>query len=761
MYLKPESNTMPFSRKLPVAALIAVTALTQTTLVFGQSPATKDASSTDATDPTDAVIIVTARKRDERISDVSATITSVTGDQLRRQGVNSVQDLSSVAAGVVLREDVAGRASPSIVIRGIGYDDFRSNGNPAAAVSADQVYLGSNALIGGAFFDVDRLEILKGPQGTLYGRNTTAGAVNVISRQPGNAFSADAHLEYGSHRRLRAEVGVGGPINQVLGVRVAAVQARGGGFMTNKGTQGFAGVSPATGVPPLPLVPESNHVGDADFSAQRATLVITPSTTTRITAQLNHARDRGDNSQSDVLGVSATGFKEPDTDPYTFYANLLPKIDSKQSGGHLRIDQQISGDLSLTAIAARVELDRGYTFDPGDPRRRFDLDYNDRIRQSTAEIRLHGKRSAVDWTVGAFYFQDSVLLKSTLDASDLVRTVLGTDYEQRRSSWAVFGETDWHLTPKTTLTAGLRYTDETASFRGKTVDRNPYGVSVASSAFALPVQFDESFADNSVSGRVSLSYRPDNGSLIYGTYSRGFKSGGFDGSTIFSRGEALPFKSETVDALELGIKLFGRGKPFSLSAAAFHYDFSNLQANSIRQIGSVTTAVRTNVAQATMNGAEIDLVAYPVRDARIGLNVAYLQSKVDNFVSANALEVARRNGNELPDAPGLSANLNASYTVRLGNGWKLEPQVNISFVGKHWKEIDNFVEVDDRTLLGVRMALTPPDGSWTLAAFGRNITDQKYFTGLIPAVTSAGVVTGQQRIVGAPASWGLSFDWRF
>ena len=194
---------MPFSRKLPVAALIAVTALTQTTLVFGQSPATKDASSTDATDPTDAVIIVTARKRDERISDVSATITSVTGDQLRRQGVNSVQDLSSVAAGVVLREDVAGRASPSIVIRGIGYDDFRSNGNPAAAVSADQVYLGSNALIGGAFFDVDRLEILKGPQGTLYGRNTTAGAVNVISRQPGTAFSADAHLEYGSHRRLR------------------------------------------------------------------------------------------------------------------------------------------------------------------------------------------------------------------------------------------------------------------------------------------------------------------------------------------------------------------------------------------------------------------------------------------------------------------------------------------------------------------------------------------------------------------------------
>jgi iron complex outermembrane recepter protein len=712
----------------------------------------------DSAEPND--ILVTARKREERLSDVPIAISAFTGNQLQERGVSNMFDLVSQSPGVLIRQDVAGRASPSIVIRGIGYDDFRSNGNPAVAVHADQVYLGSNALIGGNLFDIDRVEILKGPQGTLYGRNTTAGAVNIVSRQPGNDLEANAYVEGGSYRHVRAEAGVGGPLSDTVGLRVAATYERGGGFMINKGTEGYAGKSPSVAVPLLPLVPESDHVGDADFFAARGTLVFEPSTATKLTFQLTHARDLGENSQSDVLGTSATGFTEPDTDPFTYYGTFVPRIHSDQTGGQMRLEQDL-GFARLTAIGAYIDLDRRYTFDPGDPRRTFDLDYRDRLKQYTGEVRLQGGvGTLVDWTLGGFYFRDRIRLKSRLDASDQIRTVLATNYLQHRESYAVFGEADWHITQSLTLTTGLRYNDETSDFSGTTYDLNPYGASVASSAFRLPVVFDQDFSDNNVSGRIVLSYRPAEQALLYASYSRGFKSGGFDGSTIFSAPEAAPFRSEKVNAYEAGAKLFASNVPVTISAAGFYYDFSNLQANSVRSFAGITTAVRTNVAKASLYGGEVEIVATPLHGARIGMGVSYLHSKVDDFISSNPLEVARRDGNELPDAPGLTLNLDASYAFNVGR-WKLEPQANFRFTGDHYKEIDNYVPVRGYGLLNLRLALTSPDGRWTAAVFGRNVTDTRYFTGLIPAASAAGVVSGTQRIMGAPDTYGLSLGLKY
>jgi iron complex outermembrane receptor protein len=718
------------------------------------------ASETPADDASSNDIVVTARKREERLSDVPIAVSAFTGDQLRERGVATLFDLVSQSPGVLIRQDVAGRASPSIVIRGIGYDDFRSNGNPAVAVHADQVYLGSNALIGGNLFDVDRIEILKGPQGTLYGRNTTAGAVNIISRQPGDHLEANAYAEGGSYRHVRAEAGIGGPLTDTIGVRVAATYDRGGGFLINKGTQGYAGKSPSAAVPVLPLVKESDHVGDADFFAARGTLVYQPSIETKLTLQLTHARDRGDNSQSDVLGTSATGFTEPDTDPFTYYGTFVPRIHSNQTGGQVRLEQDL-GFATLTAIGAYIGLDRRYTFDPGDPRRTFDLDYRDRLKQYTGELRLQGSvGTLVDWTLGGFYFRDRIRLKSLLDASDQIRTVLATDYLQHRESYAVFGEADWHVTSRLTLTTGLRYNNETSDFSGSTSDLNPYGASVAAAAFRLPVAFDEDFEDDNVSGRIVLSYRPADQALLYASYSRGFKSGGFDGSTIFSVPEAAPFRSEKVNAYEAGAKLFASTVPVTIAAAGFYYDFSDLQANSVRSFAGISTAVRTNVAKASLYGGEIEIVATPARGARIGISGSYLHSKVDDFVSVNPAEVARRNGNELPDSPGLTLNLDASYALRVGQ-WTLEPQANFRFTGDHYKEIDNYVPVRGYGLLNLRLALISPDGRWTAAVFGRNVTDTRYFTGLIPAASAAGVVSGTQRIMGAPATYGVSLGWRY
>lgn len=707
-------------------------------------------------------VVVTARKREERLSDVPIAISTFSGEQLRDGGVANLTELSTIAAGVNVRQDVAGRANPSIIIRGVGFDDFRSNGNPAVAVSVDQVYYGSNALIGGALFDIKRIEILKGPQGTLYGRNTTAGAVNVITREPGEKLEANAYAEYGSFNRVRAEAGIGGQLSEKVGLRVAATYEAGGGYLTNKGTAGFAGFSAAPGiVPALPLVPETGNVGDADFLAARATFVFEPSATTRIIGQVNFAQDKGDNTQSDVLGRSATGFIEPDTDPFTFYGNLAPTIDSVQTGYSLRLEQDLGG-AELTALGSYINLDRSYTFDPGDPRRRFDLIYDDVIDQYTFETRLAGSvGESLNWTVGAFYFQDEVRLRSLLDASDFVTSVISTDYLQSRDSWALFGEADWNIAPKLTLTAGLRTTDDSSDFSGSTIDLDPYGTGVATAALRLPVVFDNTFDDENLSGRLILSYRPMGDALVYASYSQGYKSGGFDGSTIFSVPEALPFSSENVDAFEIGAKFLEPGAPFNVTVAGFLYDFDDLQANAVIQTAGVATAVRTNVAKATIRGAEIEALLRPLQGASIAMSMAYLDTEVDDFISSNPAEIARRNGNDLPDSPELTFNLDARYQLELDSGWALEPGVNYSYVGDHFKEIDNYVEAKGYGRLDLVLALTSPDARWRLAAFGRNVTDEVYFTGIIPAATGAGVVTGQQRIVGRPATYGVSLGYTF
>jgi len=276
----------------------------------------------------------------------------------------------------------------------------------------------------------------------------------------------------------------------------------------------------------------------------------------------------------------------------------------------------------------------------------------------------------------------------------------------------------------------------------------------------LPVVFDNTFEDDNISGRLILSYHLTDDTLLYASYSQGYKSGGFDGSTIFSAPEALPFQSENVDAYEVGAKLLEAGSPFNVTIAGFHYSFDDLQANSVRQTAGVATAVRTNVAKATSWGGEIEAVVIPVPNSRIGLGVAYLNTSVDDFVSSDPAEVARRNGNDLPDSPELAFNLDARYTMDLPGGWELEPQLNFSFIDDHFKEIDNFVEVDGYGRLDLRLALRAPDARWTLAAFGRNVTDEVYFTGIIPA-TAAGVVVGQQRIVGRPATYGISLGYAF
>jgi len=707
----------------------------------------------------DADIVVTARKRAEPLSQTPIAIVAIRGEELRARGLNRLEDIATVTPGVSFREDVAGRAGPAFTIRGIGFDDYHANGSPSAAVHINEVYQGSSAWITGQLFDIDHVEILKGPQGTLYGQNTTAGAINVLTRQPTDKPEGYLTASYGNYDALRVEGAVGGPLAHGLTARIAFVHESGGGFLKSMGNASVAGTTPVPGkIPPLPLVKAQDDFGDADFWGVRGTIRYEPTASTRITAEIDYGRDRGANSQSDVLGTSATGFKEPDRNPYTFYANALPFLHADQIGGRLKLEQDLGG-VTFTGIASHQHLTRSFTLDPGSPVRAFDILYRDRLDQTTFEARLANRPGgAIDWIAGAFYFRDRVHTNQNEDASDLLRSVIDADALQRRRSVAVFGEANWHFTPTLTATIGLRYTHERATYQGATVDLNPYGTSVVKSAFPdLPVAFDNHFSDNDLSGRAVLSYRPTETATLYASVSRGFKSGGFDGATIFTASKALPFKSEHVWAYEVGAKWFPHDRPFNLAASGFYYDFSNLQATATvvlgGAVGGIPTNVRTNVASATIYGGELEAGLRPLAGVELNAGISLLHSRIDDVVSANPAEAARREGRPLPNAPGLSFTAGARYRHRLAGGWAITPSTNLSYTGTQYKDIDHFVKNGRYALLDARLQLDSPDGHWSIAAWGRNLTDKAYFVGLI-AAPSGGTVIGTQRIVGAPRTFG-------
>lgn len=668
-------------KPLPIATMTALSLVLYPTTALGQSGGTGQAPAAALEEKgrgNAGDILVVARKRSEPLSQTPISVTAITGDSLRDRGLTTLSDIATVTPGVSFREDVGGRAGPSITIRGIGFDDYHALGSPSAAVYVDQVYQGSNAWIAGQLFDIDHVEILKGPQGTLYGQNTTAGAINVLTNQPTAATRGFLTASYGSYNALRIEGAVGGTVATDLTGRIAVLRQSGGGFLTSEGNAAQAGYTPVPGkVPPLPLVGRQTGFGDRDYWGTRGTLRHTPSATTTITAEASYGRDRGANSQTDVLGRSATGFTEPDRDPYTFYANVLPFIHADQVGGRLMLEQQLGG-YTLTAIAAQQHLTRTYTLDPGSPLRAFDILYRDRLNQTTLEARLASPQGgAVDWQVGLYHFRDRVHSNQNEDVSDLFRTVIDADATQHRRSTAIFGEANWHVAPRLTATLGLRYNWETATYRGATTDLNPYGTTILSRAFTLPVTFDNRFSDEKLSGRALISWQPVEGATLYASASRGFRSGGFDGATIFTAAKALPFRSERVWAYEAGAKWFPHDQPYHLTVSGFYNDFSDLQATAVVNVGGLPTNVRTNIAAAKIYGGDMQFGVRPLPGLDLTGGIALLHSRIEDVLSANAAEAARRAGKPLPNAPGLSFTTGVQYRQQLGSGWTLSPGANI------------------------------------------------------------------------------------
>ncbi|MEE9312787.1 MAG: TonB-dependent receptor, partial [Planctomycetota bacterium] len=620
-----------------------------------------------------------------------------------------------------------------------------------------------------------RIEVLRGPQGTLYGRNSNGGAINIVTRKPSQESDGYVSATVGDYAMREVQFAVGGVLADTLSGRISGRYDDRDGFtdwnqgsetfgdLENKALRGqlaYDGVSFSANLAVNWGRQEGTTVPGKAFGAQDAAgFAGQPCTTSQIRRSLCVDFD-GFQSSSDPferdLDADAAGRADRlKTDTYTLSLDLEWSFD--------RFD--------LTSITAFSKLERewseiGLDHTPTVSPYSF-IDKDEEIQQFTQEFRITGSSSAVDWIVGLFYSTDDVETDNYIELTNIAPIndpVLGLGgldlawgYDQKTDSAAIFSNVDWRLSDVLTLVAGLRYSDETRDFdNGGTflafdrvlldADATFFGTDFDGVLTPFTSQSDK--IDNSqVSGKLGLDYRPTDDWLVYGSVSTGFKSGGFTGDFTFLDEELLPFDEEKVTAYEVGFKATLAGGKAQLNGAAFYYDYQDIQTFIPKPTGAFPL---TNADEAEITGAEVDLHWRPAQGWDIRLGVGVLDTELDDPNLAD----------ELPNAADLQYTAAVRYEFSLTDGLMIALQGNLKYTDKVFREAfnDPVLQTDSYTLTNARVSLFDSGGKWELAVWGTNLGDEEYF----PTGFDLRALNGTyMRFPGAPRNYGATFSYYF
>lgn len=714
-------------------------------------------------------VVVTAMKREERLQDVGATITALSAEALRTSRVSGLTDLAAYTPNVDIKETVPG-ALPTVTIRGIGLDDFSTVSSPAAGIYIDEVPLASPGLMSGEYFDLARIETLKGPQGTLYGRNTTAGAVNIISARPGREFDGYAKVGYGNYRRLDAEGMINAPLGESAQLRVSAKtvqQSR--GFWTSDLLANGA--------------PGKRDIGDRDVLLGRVQLALQPVEDLNINLKIEGQRSRSEIGVPQSFGsfgkgtpfvpcapvlagrldntqcVDAYGYQNTHANPYHGdWAGTFPyNID--QIAGTSTISYRVAG-FDLTSITGYINFNRFYHIDvDATPRRQLDFLENEAVRQATQEFRIAKSTSLVDVIGGVFMSWDHVLgdNSNVLDQWPLLlfgaaSGVGQTTYNQTTRSAALYGNATWHVTPAFDLVTGLRYTGEERHYAGGTLFVTPSPLVGINNAFIA-----DKIHDHNLTWKLGANYKLSPDALLYASVARGVKSGGFFSGFTNSTAQLLPYRPETLTAYEAGAKTqLVRG--LTLNASAFYYDYKDPQTF-VRHVDPATgLSVQKvgNVDGAKAYGADIDAAWRPVDGMTLTAGLGLLHTRLSSFTTSAGFVPA---GNRLPNAPSVTFNGGARYEWAVMGGWKMSVQGEAHHATRVFKEASNdpLIAAGGYWLFNGRVALANETGKWELAAWGKNLGDKLYEVQGAD-FASLGVLNKNYN---APRTYGVELTYRY
>ena len=681
-------------------------------------------------------VVVTAQKRSENLQDVPLSVAALDGERLQSIFAGG-DDILSLSARVpaLYAESSNGRVAPRFYIRGLGNADFDLAASQPVSVIMDDVVMENVVLKSTPLFDLDRVEVLRGPQGTLFGRNTTAGIVKFDTIRPSQTLSARGTASYGSYGTLSFDGGVGAPIVQdLLAARLSVLVQRRDDWIDNAFTK------------------KNNALGGYEETAVRLQLLFTPT-----------------EDFSALLGIHNRSL---DGTSAVFRANVLTKGSNKLnanfdrekvffdggggnpqaydgSGASLKMDYKLPS-ATLTSITAyqttngvsRGDIDGGnMTNGPGFIP--FPSDTADGIKdldQITQEVRLASDADGpVTWQAGAYYFDSRMVLRTDPGF------VAPTELRHENTSWAVFGQASYEVSEDLKLTAGLRWTSDEKSLTN----------------IVAPIPFAKvNVSDEQVSWDLSAFYDVSDTVGLYGRVARGFRGPTIQGRDVAFFGAPSVAQSETILSWEAGFKSELFDRRVRLNGAVFTYTVNDPQFTAVGGSGNIVRLL--NAKEGGAWGFELD--GEWVVNENLLLTAGY--SYADTEIKDNALAVgvcaqctvtdplnsqnrALINGNPFPNAPEYMFDVSARYSVSLGNGGELFAFTDWSVQGKtnlFLYESKEFV-TDGNFEGGLKVGYAREDGSWEVALFGRNITDEENIKGGIDFNNNTAFVN-EPRVIG-------------
>lgn len=716
-------------------------------------------------------IIVTAQRRGQNLKDVGIAITALGSDDLDKLSIDSLEAIATAVSGLDMFRG-NGSNNPSLTLRGVGTTNPWINNNQSVAAYVDGAYLPFGSYLTLPMFDLERVEVLKGPQIALYGRNATAGAVNFVSAKPTGETEGYLDISAGDYDKVDVKGAVSGALSDALQVRLAGIYLKGGGYIERMGTvDSTAGFSRIPGViPGVATLKAEDDYGDKDVFVVRASADIQISDNIDAFFTYHHGRDK-----SELIGSTNTNgdrlrlFTPPNNDPFVDYDDVEPVTDTKQHGGVFRLN--ISFDqYALSSISSVENLDRVYTIGDFVPTRIAEASFDETAETFNQEILLtYDGLDRTHWMIGASYTKDEIHYSRDLTLTDLLLGTLGTVFHEEDKSYALFAQGEWGLGDNWLLTAGMRYTDEEKRYRGGSFEIDPYGTSIVgtvwpntagSGLFGTP-----EYNEDNLSGKLALNWQPSADTLFYLSISKGFKSGGFDGSGITNPSSFLPYKAETLWAYESGVKATFVDINTFIAASIFYYDYSDKQVVALVDLGDVDEdgepiieAIIQNAASSDVYGLDIEMNIALSDRWEFSLTGTFLDSEVTDWDGADPQETADRIGNELPSTPGVSLSGKLQWFFPINDNMEINALLWATYSEGAFRDIENSpnLESDNRTLVNARVDFSPTaQQGLSYYVYVHNLLDKEY-------VTSVRILAGMEgKYYGAPRLIGAGLKYRF
>lgn len=749
-------------------------------------------------------IVVTANKREQRLNDVGITVAVLSGDALQNRQINSLEDLALATPSLSFTNSANG--TPVYTLRGVGFYETSLGAYPTVSTYVDEAPLPFPVLSSHSAYDLERVEILKGPQGTLFGQNATGGAINYIAAKPTDVLAAGGSVSYGRFNEVIGEAFISGPLGQNLAARLAGRIERADGWQISNSRP-------------------NDRNGKVENYMGRLLVDFDPSDRLRFRLNLNGWKDKSDTQAPQYIGLfpQVPAFLQPQLASSPFspqrpqaadWTPGVPRRNNSMGQAALRTEFDLSDDVTLTSLTSYVSF-KMRQGDEGDglPISTLDLiNHDGRVRSFNQELRLSNNSvSDFRWVLGANYEKSKVRELIDLSFPDVsVRGLYGVLFgypffslsysnDQKMENYAGFANVEYDI-GQLTVKLGGRYTKSRIDSSecgfddsGSPTNTGPLFYDVLFGGALGPYngqcyqinntpdtyngvppggsgQFVDTLKEDNFSWRIGLDYKPTDDVLLYANVAKGYKAGSYPtlSASLFS--QYLPVVQESVQSYEAGFKATLLDRALQLNGAVFYYDYTNKQLRSKLidpNFGILDTL--QNIPKSDVKGFEIEMNIRPTEGLVINNTFTYLDATIKEFTGINAAGVtANFAGESVPYTPKFQVGSNIDYEFPLSDNLTGFVGSSVNFRSKTVATIGGNINpagttspvttifgINDYVLVDLRAGIAAANGKWRASVWGKNVFNEYYWNNVVAAFDTIG------RYPGKPATYGVSLSFNY